>query len=714
MPPLWYLLSFPDPAPPCTEAAAFAAAAVASYSTTSSSSRVVSAAASTVTMDTIKQQCSKVSSSSSSSSLEMEIPADLIIRIGDSIFPLHKAVMVPKCSYIRRAITALAAAASSKAADDGDATATVVELDLSALPGGADAFEKAARYCYGANFEITPANAAALRCAAAFLDMRHPSADLARRVDEFLARSALRTLPGAVAVLRSCEAPDDDLLRAAADELGVARRAADAVALAVCREALFPTTTTSGSSRLPGWWKVELAALSPRSFARVVTALRCRRADPAVVAAAAGSYAELVLAEVLAAPRDCADQRALLESVVDVLPSSADAPGIPASFLCRLLHAAVATEASAKACRDLELRVAAVLDQATAEDLLSVALDAAGERVRNTDTVRRVVTAFVERHAAAAAAAPESERRRSRRASMSGTTAATELGAGTRPGALEKVAKMVDEVAAEIATEEALPISKFVGVAGAVPKDARPSHDCLYRAVDIYLKTHPALDEIQREKVCSVMDPLKLSYQARLHASQNKRLPLQAVLSALYYDQLKLRSAADAATSMGDVVADTQTQSSSAAGRARAQAMADAALARENEALRVELARMRAYMSGTMQHGKGRESSTPASPSRTAKKATFLGTELARMRAYMSGMHHSKGSGATPPASPSRTAAAKTKASLLGSVSRSLSRLNPFKGGWTTNHTGSIAAGGRPCKTMHHVVTPKRRRSSIG
>ncbi|KXG25667.1 hypothetical protein SORBI_3007G215400 [Sorghum bicolor] len=133
------------------------------------------------------------------------------------------------------------------------------------------------------------ANAAALRCAAAFLDMRHPSADLARRVDEFLARSALRTLPGAVAVLRSCEAPNHDLLRAAAEELGVARRAADAVALAVCREALFPTTTTTttlgsaASSRLPGWWKVELAALSPCSFARVVTTLRCRRADPAVV-----------------------------------------------------------------------------------------------------------------------------------------------------------------------------------------------------------------------------------------------------------------------------------------------------------------------------------------------------------------------------------------------------------------------------------------------
>ncbi|XP_020400626.1 root phototropism protein 2 isoform X2 [Zea mays] len=599
-----------------------------------------------------QQQCDKVSS------MEMEIPADLIIRIGESVFPLHKAVMVPKCGYIRRAVEAVATRPSSKGGADADADPpATVELDLSALPGGADAFDKAARYCYGANFEITPQNAAALRCAAAFLDMRHASADLAGRVDEFLARAALRALPGAVAVLRSCEAPG---LRAAAEELGVARRAADAVARGVCAEAL--SLSYSSASRGPGWWKLELAALSPRSFGKVVTALRCRRAEPAVVAAAAAAYAELVLAEVLAAPQDRADHRALLESVVDVLPSPADAPGVPAPFLCRLLHAAVAAGASAKTCRDLELRVAAVLDQATAQDLLAVALDATGERVRNTDIVRRVVVAFVERQAAVT---PAGERR-SRRASMSGTTAATELGAA-RPGALEKVAMMVDEVAAEIATEEALPISKFVGVAGAVPKDARPSHDCLYRAVDIYLKTHPELDEIQREKVCSVMDPLKLSYQARTHASQNKRLPLQAALSALYYDELKLRSAATA-----DVVLDTQ---SSAAGRACAQARAaDAALARENEALR---------------------------------------SELARMRAYLSGMERSKGGRSTPPSSPSRRA---KKASFLGSVSRTMSRLNPFRsGGWMAKVTTSNAAGGgRQSKTMmQHVVTPKRRRASI-
>jgi len=45
----------------------------------------------------------------------------------------EQAVMVPKCGYIRRAV----AAAASQPQGSG---AGAVELDLSALPGGADAF----------------------------------------------------------------------------------------------------------------------------------------------------------------------------------------------------------------------------------------------------------------------------------------------------------------------------------------------------------------------------------------------------------------------------------------------------------------------------------------------------------------------------------------------------------------------------------------------
>uniref|UniRef100_A0A0D3HQP7 NPH3 domain-containing protein n=1 Tax=Oryza barthii TaxID=65489 RepID=A0A0D3HQP7_9ORYZ len=506
-----------------------------------------------------------------------DIPADLLIRIADDVFPLLKGVMVPKCGYIRKAV----------AAARGGATATV-DLDLSALPGGADAFDKAARYCYGANFEISG-------------------------------------------------------LLPAAEEIGVVQRSADAIALRICNEVLFPTRSP------PEWWTAELAALSPASFHKVITALRCRRAEPEVLVAAATAYSELLLAEVLAADGHAADHpgmhRALVESVVAVLPSTDDAP-LPAAFLCRLLHVAITICASAKTCRDLELRVAAVLDQATAGDLLTVALDSAGERIQNVDTVRRIITAFVERDSAASSGGANG---RSRRASLSGAGALQ--GGG---GAMQTVAKTVDEVAAEIATEESLPISKFVGLAGAVPKEARATHDGLYRAVDIYLKAHPALDEMEREKVCSVMDPLKLSYQGRLHASQNNRLPLQAVLSALYYDQLKLRSGG------GWDAYGNGVMRSSAAGSAREQAKEEASLARENEALRSELARMRAYVSG-MQQSKG--------PSSRGKKGGIASLWL-----------------------------------------RTLSRLNPFKAGIWGKDTSGIVDG----KTgAMNSVKPKRRRFSI-
>uniref|UniRef100_A0A0E0IXE4 Uncharacterized protein n=1 Tax=Oryza nivara TaxID=4536 RepID=A0A0E0IXE4_ORYNI len=204
-----------------------------------------------------------------------DIPADLLIRIAHDVFPLHKSVMVPKCGYIRKVV----------AAARGGATAAV-EIDLSALPGGANAFDKAARYCYGANFEISVRNAAALLCAAAFLDMQPTDGGLARRVEEFLAKVGLRTLPGAVAVLRSCEG-----LLPVAEEIGVAQRSADAIALRICNEVLFPTRSP------PEWWTPELAALSPSSFHKVITALRCRRAEPEVLVAAATAYAELLLAE---------------------------------------------------------------------------------------------------------------------------------------------------------------------------------------------------------------------------------------------------------------------------------------------------------------------------------------------------------------------------------------------------------------------------------
>lgn len=83
--------------------------------------------------------------------------------------------------------------------------------------------------------------------------------------------------------------------------------------------------------------------------------------------------------------------------------------------------------------------------------------------------------------------------------------------------------------------------------------------------------------------MCSVMDPLKLSYEARVHASQNKRLPVQIVLHALYYDQLKIRSG-------------TEEHNVPDAVSTRNQLQADVSLVKENEALRTELLKMKMYI----------------------------------------------------------------------------------------------------------------------
>ena len=100
------------------------------------------------------------------------------------------------------------------------------------------------------------------------------------------------------------------------------------------------------------------------------------------------------------------------------------------------------------------------------------------------------------------------------------------------------------------------------------------------------------------------MDPLKLSYEARVHASQNKRLPVQIVLHALYYDQLKLRSGVNDRTNTPDATT------------VRKQIQADTSLIRENEALRSELIQMKMYLSD-MRKNQGSVAKAP-------KRTTFF------------------------------------------------------------------------------------------
>ncbi|KAK4760473.1 hypothetical protein SAY87_005366 [Trapa incisa] len=503
---------------------------------------------------------------SSTISLEMErtaewilsqgIPSDVVVQVGEASFPLHKFVLVAKSNYIRKLVM------ESREKD-------LTRIDLSNIPGGAATFKKAIEFCYGVNFEITVQNAAPLRCAAEYLQMtdHYCEDNLVGRTDDFLSQVGLSSLSSSLKVLKSCE----DVLPLA-EELKIVDRCIDAASLKACREAEFP------SRRPTSWWMEELTLLGVASFGRIVRAMRARGAKAAALAGAIMKYTERNLRDLVrdhsgngtrssSPPTDpnlISRQCELLQSIVALLPSEKAA--FPINFLCCLLRCAIYLKSSIGCKKELEKRIIALLEHMTVDDLLVLSFTYDGEKLFDLESVRRILSGFVEKEKSLA---------------VFNASDLTEVCSST----MQRVAKVVDVYLGEIAIYVDLSISKFNGIANIVPKGARKMDDDLYRAVDIYLKAHPNLDELEREKVCSVLDPLKLSSEARLHASQNKRLPVQIVLHALYYDQLKLRSA------------PSESHNKQDSATTRSQVLADVSLIRENEELRSELTMMKMYVS---------------------------------------------------------------------------------------------------------------------
>lgn len=521
-----------------------------------------------------------------------DIPSDVVVEVGEANFSLHKFMLVAKSGYIRKMIVE---------SNEPDLT----RIDLSDIPGGPAIFEKAAKFCYGVNFEITVHNIAALNCAAEFLQMtdKYCEGNLAGRTEEFITQVALMSFSAALVVLKTCE----DLLPMA-KELNIVQRCVDVVSSKACNEANFPSRSPTN------WWTEELTILDIDSFKKVISSMKSRGAKTHTLSSALITYTEKSLRDLVrdrpannikSLEFDDANmkkqQRNILEAIVSLLPS--EKASLPVNFVCCLLKSAIFLNATSSCKNNLEKRISAILEHVTVDDLLVVSFSYDGEKLFDLESVRRIISGFMEKENSVAV--------------FNGGDFKEVCSA-----AMQKVARTVDAYLSEIATYHELAISKFNGIANLVPKAARKVDDDLYRAIDIYLKAHPDLDEIEREKVCSVMDALKLSYEARVHASKNKRLPVQIVLHALYYDQLKLRSGVDD-RNMPDA---TST---------RSQLQTDVSLAKENEVLRTELLKMKMYVSDMQKNQSG-----PSSTKSASKRPTFfhsVGKTLGKLNPFKHG-----------------------------------------------------------------------------
>ncbi|VFR00524.1 unnamed protein product [Cuscuta campestris] len=517
-----------------------------------------------------------------------DVPSDITVEVDGAIFSLHKFPLVSKSGTIRKLVT-----------DQRDSSDTS-RFELVNLPGGAEYFELAAKFCYGVNFEITPSNVAHLCCVSEYLQMtdEYSSGSLSSRAHEYLECAVYRSLEMCVEVLRQCEN-----LLPLADDLSVVPRCVDAIASKACAEQIassFSRLEYSGSGRLNmsrpaagcegDWWIEDLSALRVDFYQRVVSAMKCRGVRPESIAASLMNYAHRELNK--KSPSE--HEKLVVEAIVELMP---DEKGVvPIGFLFGLLRSGVVLDC-ATACRfDLERRIGSLLDMASLDDLLIPSFCHAGDTLFEVDTVHRILLSFSHQRRNGDQSDDEDEE------DLDGGSSSAIFDESDTPlslpsqTSLSKVSKLVDSYLAEIAPDANLKLSKFIAIAETLPTHARTLHDGLYRAIDVYLKAHQGLSDQDKRRLCQMLDFQRLSPEAGAHAAQNERLPLQSIVQVLYFEQLRLRNSVFSPYPDDDPKQPHQSWNIN--GGALSAAMLSpkdnyASLRRENRELKLELARMR-------------------------------------------------------------------------------------------------------------------------
>jgi hypothetical protein len=384
-------------------------------------------------------------------------------------------------------------------------------IELPGFPGGAEAFEACAKFCYGITVTVSARNVVPLRCAAAHLGMSEASdrSNLAAKLDAFLASCLLRRWKDALSVLHATrhQAP-------LCEDLGLTSRCVDALATLITHpDALLQPPSTRSASP---WWAHDVAELGIDLFWRVMVAVKASGAvHEKTVGDALKAYARRWLPSVAnkdgdrqpfdndaenSVKRVATRHRLLLEKIVSLLPADRDA--VSCSFLLKLLKAAnVLGLGASKAA--LVKRVAWQLEEASVADLLVPSASCVSDTLYDVDSVLAILDEFALRHAAAAPPAPLAVpgspdddspvrgHRRSRSAdsvSFDGSSRRSLTAAPVSQVTLVTVGRLVDGFLVEVARDPNMSLDKLLAIAEAVPDSARPEHDGLYKVVDTYLK----------------------------------------------------------------------------------------------------------------------------------------------------------------------------------------------------------------------------------
>ncbi|KAG0478983.1 hypothetical protein HPP92_013702 [Vanilla planifolia] len=210
-----------------------------------------------------------------------ELETDIIIKVGDVKFYLHKFPILSKSQRLNRLLSTI---------DDEDKD----EIDITDIPGGPAAFEICAKFCYGMIATLNAYNVVAARCAAEYLEMHETveKGNLVYKIDVFLNTSVLRSWKDSIIALQTTKA-----LQPWSEDLKVVSCCIDSIA---CKASIDPEEVewsyTYNRKKLPSengldpywngvrkqqsvpkdWWVEDLCELDMESYKQVFMAIETK------------------------------------------------------------------------------------------------------------------------------------------------------------------------------------------------------------------------------------------------------------------------------------------------------------------------------------------------------------------------------------------------------------------------------------------------------
>lgn len=359
-------------------------------------------------------------------------------------------------------------------------------LELHDIPGGEEAFELCAKYCYGITINLSAHNFVSSFCAAKFLRMSEAveAGNFVTKLEAFFSSCILESWKDPIVTLHNTEKVFEW-----SENLGIVRRCIESIVDKI----LTPPNkvTWSYTYTRPGyekrrhqsvpkdWWTEDISFLNVDMFRCIIAAIKSADAlQPQLIGEALHVYACRWIPEIAGDDEastsrldDSDRKRRLLETVVSLIP--AERGSVSVRFLLRLLSVANVVSASPATKAELLRVVGLQLEEATLSDLLQLPARSAGGSSYDVELIQMVLESFLRQWKRQV---PADERE-----SMN---------------SVRKIGKLIDSYLQVVARDAGLPAQKMASLAEALPGIARPDHDDLYKAINVYLKvsyTQPAL-----------------------------------------------------------------------------------------------------------------------------------------------------------------------------------------------------------------------------